>query len=140
MKRKTSNEISWVTPRIGITDMKTSKEHAESGTFMMINIANEESIEQATNIPLEPFNIRKNQLHYIANWIENSLLNKNGRVLVNCMYGIDSSPLAVAWYLYIKRGLTKDAAYEKIMRARPQINVRWTWIRDSDPPLLIPDA
>jgi protein-tyrosine phosphatase len=67
------------------------------------------------------------QLEACAIIIEQAL-KAGGKVLVHCALGSERSPLAVAWFLHRRRGLTFDEAYAVIGRARPLIEDRRIWL------------
>jgi len=59
-------------------------------------------------------------------------------VLVFCGHGVRRSPLAGAWYLHRAEGLTLDAAFAKVRRARPGVEHVQAWAKgwtvlESDP-------
>ncbi len=51
------------------------------------------------------------------------------RVLVHCGAGSERAPLVVAWFLNRRRAMSLDAAYELLMRKRPIVRDRRTWLR-----------
>ncbi len=50
------------------------------------------------------------------------------RVLVHCEEGCERAPLAVAWFLKQRRGLTLDEAYALLIRRRPLVKDRRAWL------------
>jgi hypothetical protein len=54
-------------------------------------------------------------------------------VLVYCNFGMQRSPLAVAWFLRRRRGLTLDDAYALIARLRPGVKERREALRSPLP-------
>ncbi len=73
--------------------------------------------------------IREN-LDRVARAIEQARA-EGKRVLVFCGHGIRRSPLAVAWYLHLAKGLSLEAAYAQIRSARPAIEEAKEWIGDT---------
>lgn len=71
----------------------------------------------------------KDQLNACAEAIESSL-DTGKDVLVHCWVGMERSPLAVAWFLHKKRGMTMDDAYNLIISKRPFVQRRDFLIRD----------
>ena len=67
-------------------------------------------------------------LNYIAGVIEGTL-QKEGKILVHCMAGVERSPLVVAWLLHT-RGISIGAAYGRIMSIRPEVLRCDDWIED----------
>lgn len=58
-----------------------------------------------------------------------NLLAEGRQVLAHCAAGVERSPLAVAWYLMKKEGLTIDEAYAEIKKKRPFVADRRLWLR-----------
>lgn len=54
--------------------------------------------------------------------------NAGQRVLVHCLAGMERSPLAIAWYLYTKLGMTLDGAYELLKQKRPIVTDCRSWL------------
>ena len=50
------------------------------------------------------------------------------QVLVHCEEGCERAPLAVAWFLKTRRGMTLDEAYELIKSRRPIVKDRRVWL------------
>jgi protein-tyrosine phosphatase len=50
------------------------------------------------------------------------------RVLVHCEEGCERAPLAVAWFLKTRRGMTLDEAYALIKSRRPIVQDRRAWL------------
>ena len=67
-------------------------------------------------------------LEAVAELISHYLL-AGARVLVNCNAGMERSPLAVAWYLYRKRLMEFQAAYELVKSQRPQTVFHNEWVK-----------
>ena len=63
------------------------------------------------------------QLDVVADTIESRLASGQS-VLVHCGAGVERGPLAVAWYLHRKVGMTMDEAYQHVMGRRPQAQRR----------------
>ena len=55
-------------------------------------------------------------------------IHEGRNVLVHCGAGLERSPLAVVWYLSKSMGISIDAAYEIVRRARPQVYDRQSWL------------
>ncbi len=67
------------------------------------------------------------KLDQIAEVIE-GLLRDGRRVFVHCGAGTKRSPLAVAWYLHRKNGMTIDEAYGFIQAKRPVVQRMDAWL------------
>jgi hypothetical protein len=52
----------------------------------------------------------------------------NMRVLVHCEEGCERAPLAIAWFLKTRRGMTLDEAYALLKTKRPIVNDRRKWL------------
>jgi histidinol-phosphate aminotransferase len=55
-------------------------------------------------------------------------LAQGKRVVVHCGEGVERAPLAVAWWLHRRQGLSLDEAYQVVRNARPQACDRQEWI------------
>jgi dual specificity protein phosphatase-like protein len=50
------------------------------------------------------------------------------RVLVHCEEGCERAPLAIAWFLRTRRGMSLDEAYKLIKSRRPIVRDRRAWL------------
>jgi hypothetical protein len=50
------------------------------------------------------------------------------RVLIHCEEGCERAPLAIAWFLKTRRGMTLDEAYTLIKSRRPIVKDRRSWL------------
>jgi Dual specificity phosphatase, catalytic domain len=53
---------------------------------------------------------------------------KNGAVLLHCGAGIERSPLAAAYILVTRHGMTWQSAYALLQSKRPQVQDRTAWL------------
>lgn len=67
----------------------------------------------------------------IADIIEDFIFVHKRHVLVHCAYGVERSPLTVAWYLMKRWNMSLIEAYIKIFSMRPQASFRGQWIPES---------
>jgi protein-tyrosine phosphatase len=67
-------------------------------------------------------------LELTADTIDDAL-NDARPVLVHCGAGSERAPLAVAWYLNRRRGMTLDDAYALMRERRPIVRDRRVWLR-----------
>ena len=67
------------------------------------------------------------RLAAVATLIDAELL-AGRRVLVHCHHGVERSPLAVAWFLTTKHGMTIDSAYRLVMERHPRTQDRRRWL------------
>jgi Dual specificity phosphatase, catalytic domain len=49
-------------------------------------------------------------------------------VLVHCEEGCERAPLTVAWFLWRRRGMTLDQAYDLLQSRRPIVRDRRRWL------------
>lgn len=127
------DEISWVTPNLGVTDWEGAEEAQLTGCYV-INVAPE--LRTVTNdfdditIDFENFGAGLQiALERCANHIHNKLVeNPNIRIVVHCAMGMERSPLAIVWYLHRHQKLGLDDAYRKLVEARPIVLDRRGWI------------
>ena len=142
------NEISWVTPRIGITDFEGSIDAVAKG-YHTTNVAGELDSPAQIQIAVEPYSGTVRETldglaeiidEYVSEYTE--LIDDDGdhfyehkgykpnKVVVHCAMGIERSPLTVVWYLHKYEGLTLDEAYALVRKARPVAVERRYWIED----------
>ena len=50
------------------------------------------------------------------------------KVLVSCGQGMERSPLAVVWYLFRRKGMTVEEAYNLVEEKRPQVIEHLEWL------------
>ena len=91
----------------------------ELGCYV-INVAKEVDSDADLKIPIRPYarNIRF-KLDDIADRMEEILSQPDGKVAVHCRMGMERSVLSVVWYLASIRGMSIDAAYERVKSRRP---------------------
>lgn len=75
-------------------------------------------------------------LDEIADTIETSLVRS--KCLVHCAMGVERSPLAVTWYLFRKRGMDFDEAYDLVKQKRPIAQDRRAWLNREARALALP--
>ena len=115
------DELSWVTPRIAITDWEGALT-ADGGGDFVICVA--EEFRDLGHV-YEPVDLTRSQdqvigtLNRVAKLILWILSNSDKRVVVHSSVGIERSPLAVAWFLKKYSDMTADEAYSAIKAARP---------------------
>ena len=127
------DEISWVTPNLGVTDWEGAEEASLAG-YYVINVAPE--LEGVTSefdnitIGFSDFGLGlKIALERCVNHIHNKITeNPDTRIVVHCAMGMERSPLAIAWYLHRHQKLSLDDAYKKVVEARPIVLDRRGWI------------
>ena len=140
------DSISWVTPRIGITDFEGSIESVDKD-YITINVADELDSPAQIKVGVNPNSGEvRESLDTLADLIDEFLSEYNefvdddgdhfyehkgynpNKVVVHCAMGIERSPLTVVWYLNKYCGLTLDEAYALVRKARPVAVERRYWI------------
>ena len=122
------DEISWVRPRIGITDWEGACE-AIALDHYVITVAPEISIGSDIVIGLEPNELNfKRTLDKISNKIDEVLVNTDRDVVLHCAMGMERAPLAVVWYLNKNEGLSIEDAYKDVIKIRPIVCRREMWL------------
>ena len=112
------DEISWVRPRIGITDWEGACE-AIALNHYVITVAPEIKINSDKVMGLRPFDPNfLDVLDDIADKIEEVLENTERSVVLHCAMGMERAPLAAVWYLHNKEGMTITKAYKEVFDAR----------------------
>jgi len=127
------DSISWVTPRVGITDFEGSLKSIEQGNIT-INVAGELCEFADLTMPVEPHSgTVRESLDELADFIADSLDNdSDAKVVINCAMGIERSPLTVVWYLSKYQRISLDEAYAWVRKARPVAVERRFWVEDLD--------
>ena len=122
------DEISWVRPRIGITDWEGACE-AIALDHYVITVAPEIGIGSDIIIGLQPYESNfKNTLSKISNKIGEILDDTDQSIVLHCAMGMERAPLAVVWYLHKNEGLSIKDAYRDVMQARPIACNREQWL------------
>ena len=126
------DEISWVTPNLGVTDWEGAEEAYLTGCHV-INVAHE--LRQVTGdfdsitIGIESLGRLEPALDRCANHIHNKLTeDPDAKIVVHCAMGMERSPLAIVWYLHRHHKMSLDDAYKKLAEARPIVLDRRGWI------------
>ena len=122
------DEISWVRPRIGITDWEGACE-AIALDHYVITVAPEINIGSDIVIGLSP-NTNKfmRTLDEVSHKINEVVVNTDKDVVLHCAMGMERAPLAAVWYLYNNEGLSIDDAYKDVIKARPIVCRREMWL------------
>ena len=123
------DEISWVRPRIGITDWEGACE-AIALDHYVITVAPEIAIGSDIVIGLDPNydNNFKGTLNRVSNKIGEVLDDTDRSVVLHCAMGMERAPLAVVWYLHNNEGLSIEDAYKDVISARPIACNREQWL------------
>ena len=122
------DEISWVRPRIGITDWEGACE-AIALNHYVITVAPEIDIGSDEILGLEPYGLNFNaMLNRISERINEVLDHTDRSVVLHCAMGMERAPLAVVWYLHRTEGMSVKDAYEDVIKARPIVCHREMWL------------
>lgn len=123
------DEISWVRPRIGITDWEGACE-AIALNHYVITVAPEISIGADIVLGLEPHSLTfMRTLEKISSKIDEVLVNTDRDIVLHCAMGMERAPLAVVWYLHKNEDLSIDNAYQDVIRNRPIVCRREVWLK-----------
>ena len=128
------DEISWITDKVGITDMEGAAEAFLTGNYV-INVAPElERVTKDVDDITIPFSIRdglKAALIRCADLIQTVLQkDPNNKVVIHCAMGMERAPLAVVGYLVNYHDMSVDDAYKAIAAKRPIVLDRRHWVDD----------
>ncbi len=123
--------ISWVTPRLAVTDVNGALDMHEESDCYIINVAREIDSPCDFKLPVAPFihgpeEVRA-ALDTLADVIQDQLEGTDNRVVVHCFAGMERSVLACVWYLHKYQGMSIDYAYQVIYDERPIILDRRYW-------------
>ena len=126
------DEISWVTPNLGVTDWEGAEEASLTGCYV-INVAPE--LRQVTSdfdditIGFDAIGKLEPALDKCAKHIHEKLTeNPDAKIVVHCAMGMERSPLAIVWYLHRYQSMGFNDAYRKLADARPIVLDRRGWI------------
>jgi len=118
------DEISWVRPRIGITDWEGACE-AIALNHYVITVAPEISIGSDIVIGLRPYDRSfMSTLDKVSDKIDEILNNTDRAVVVHCAMGMERAPLAVVWHLHKTEGISIKDAYKDVIKSRPIVCYR----------------
>lgn len=97
---------------------------------LIICVLEEKPFDEPANATWIPFlaeGVRS--LEITAEIVDNALTGGRS-VLVHCGAGSERAPLAVAWFLHRRRGMTLDDAYALLKERRPIVQDRRFWLRN----------
>lgn len=122
------DEISWVTPRLGITDWEGACE-AIALNHYVITVAPEINIGSDIVMGLTPYEPNfKPTLDKISDKITEVLDNTDRKVVLHCAMGMERAPLAVVWHLHKTKELPIKEIYLNISIVRPIVCNRERWL------------
>ena len=126
------DEISWVTDRIGITDLPGAFTAASEGHYV-VNTADEIVSPADLKVVVDPREgpeALRATLTRIADAIDAELSGSENKVVVHCYMGMERSVIAVVWYLHKFHGLSLNDAYDKVGASRPIAVNHSSWIQE----------
>lgn len=123
--------ISWVTPRLAVTDMNGAQTVFGEEEFFVINTAREIDVPCNYKLAIAPFRDSKEEvrsaLNTLAELIHEQIETTPNKVVVHCFAGMERSVLTVVWYLHRYRKLSIDDAYQTVTKVRPVALDRREW-------------
>lgn len=96
---------------------------------LIICVLEEKPFDEPPNATWIPFLAEGLRSLEITAEIIDGALGGGRAVLVHCGAGSERAPLAVAWYLHRRRGITLDEAYALLKSRRPIVQDRRFWLR-----------
>ena len=97
---------------------------------LIICVLEEKPFDEPANATWIPFLAQGLRSLEITSEIIDNALNGGRPVLVHCGAGSERAPLAVAWFLHRRRGMTLDEAYNLLREQRPIVQDRRFWLRN----------
>ena len=122
--------ISWISDRLGVTDVNGADSVFGEKDVFVINTAGEIITPSDFKLAVDPsdgeFAVR-DALDTLADVIHDVLDDTNNQVIVHCYAGMERSVLTCVWYLCKYQGKTVDEAYKILEDARPVALDRRDW-------------
>jgi hypothetical protein len=122
--------VSWVTPRLAVTDMDGARSVCGDPGIYIINTAAEITTPCDFKLAVEPHEgpeAVRETLDVLADVIHEQMESTENNVVVHCFAGMERSVLACVWYLHKYQGMSIDYAYQVIYDERPIILDRRYW-------------
>ena len=122
--------ISWVTPRLAVTDMDGAHGVCGDPGIYVINTADEVTTPCDFKLAVEPHEgpeAVRDTLDVLADVIHEQMDATDNNVVVHCFAGMERSVLACVWYLHKYQHMSIDYAYQVIYDERPIILDRRYW-------------
>ena len=131
--------LSWVTPRLAVTDMYGALSVCGEPGIYVINTADEITTPCNFKLPVAPHEgpeAVRETLDVLADVIHEQMEATDNDVVVHCFAGMERSVLTCVWYLHKYQDMSIDDAYQAISDERPVILDRRHWAdyddRESD--------
>ena len=122
--------ISWVTPRLAVTDMYGAHSVCGDPGIYVINTADEITTPCDFKLAVEPHKgpqAVRETLDVLADEINDQMDATDDKVVVHCFAGMERSVLTCVWYLHRYEAMSIDYAYQVIYDKRPVILDRRHW-------------
>jgi len=126
--------ISWITPRLAVTDVNGALDMQKEGDCYIINTATELDTPCDYKLPVEPISHGPKEvraaLDTLADVIREQLEGTENKVIVHCFAGMERSVLTCVWYLCKHHDMSMDEAYETVQEVRPVALDRREWVKE----------
>ena len=123
--------ISWITPRLAVTDVHGACRVFGEDDYYVINTAREVSTPCDYKLAVAPFRDQpaavRAVLDTLAKVIHEQIETTKNSVVVHCFAGIERSVLTCVWYLCKHHGMSMDEAYNTVTKVRPVALDRREW-------------
>ena len=126
--------MNQIRPHLYLGDMNDGAEAVPYMAVLCVMWANEPNVPvgvkqiQTTDYDgMNPPFTLTDKMDEAADWIHDRIV-EGQNVLVHCAYGVERSPLTVAWYLMRYEGLNLTEAYETVLSQHPQAQYQGTWL------------
>jgi len=123
--------LSWVTPRLAVTDMYGALSVCGEPGIYVINTADEITTPCNFKLPVAPHEgpeAVRETLDVLADVIHEQMESTENNVVVHCFAGMERSVLTCVWYLCKHQGMNMDEAYETVREVRPVVLDRREWV------------
>ena len=128
--------ISWIIPRLAVTDMYGALSASRDDDIYIVNTAHEVTTPYDFKLAVEPHqgpDAVRDALGVLADVIHEQMETTETKVLVHCFAGMERSVLACAWYLSKYRSMSMEDAYQAICDVRPIVLDRRLWVAYQSP-------
>ena len=123
--------ISWVTPRLAVTDMYGAQSVVRKVDCYVINTAREINSPCYYKLAVTPFLVSREAvravLDTLADVIHKQIETTENKVFVHCFAGMGRSVLTCVWYLCKHHRMSMDEAYKAVRKVRPVALDRREW-------------
>ncbi len=123
--------ISWVAPRLAVTNMYGALSVNMHDDIYVVNTAAEVATLCDFKLPVEPHegpDAVVEALDVLTNVIHEQIEATDNNVVVHCFVGMERSVLTCAWYLCKYKNMSMEDAYQAIYDVRPVALDRRLWV------------